>query len=174
VAECGTKYKGQIRTREGRVLDAPCGEIFGVKQPCWFTDYTDWYREAKRWNEFVTNAWQHYMQFRKADITSEDPLVSTYYRYQSAFERLPTSHWLSLSVLASDDVEKAVLNVEEGVCLLEQIEEATKRDGGSLLEVPGIRKTSRQGMNPLSILLAGAVVGGIGYYAIKKKGNILP
>lgn len=114
------------------------------------------------------------MQFRKEDISAEDPIVASYYRYQGNFERLPTSHWISTSILPSDDVDKAALNVEEAVCVLEQIEDVTRKSGGTLLNVPGVRTTGPRGMNPLSILFAGAVVGGIGYYLLKKKAPVLP
>lgn len=173
---CGDRHRSEVKTRSGYTPDDPCGRlIFGFSKPCLWTTYTEWQLEATRWSEIVKKAWEQYLRYvNEEDLGDTNPMFMEYLEYQGDFEELPYSAFTDPVFSFEESVEKAVSNIEHGICVLEQIEDATEALGGELVTVPGKRQVTRRGgLNPLVFLAVGGVVGaGLYYYGKKKIGGL--
>lgn len=168
---CGDRYRYLAVTKSGYTPENPNGAFYLP------SDYSEWTAVADRVVGFV-NAHITELQTIEAGEGKGFPTFAPLSAERAAFlrarEALP-----SLLLAAGKDLPKVIDVVMQGLCLLEQIDDAIAGYGVEAPELPSpgrdpkpppLPSPSTIGNTVITLLIIGGVVGA-GYYLFKKGGS---
>lgn len=168
---CGDRYRHLAVTKSGYTPDNPHGAFYVP------TDYSEWTAVADKVAGWVNT---HIVELQTIEAQSGEgfpkfgPLSSEWSAFLRAKEALP-----SLLLAAGKDLPRVIDVVMQGLCLLEQIDDAISSYGAEAPELPSPGRDPKPPPLPTASTIGNtvitlgviAVVVGAGYYLFKKGGS---
>lgn len=164
---CGERYESLLRAEGNRSLDQPIG-FPGVW--CNYIDVDAWNDQAGYVFKLVRRAWNALLEVenKAQDWTDSQALRAQVTSYESARAQLqPGSYWQAFGAGGCDKaVAAAISNIRDGACMLDLLQTAIERRGGSPVGVPSPPAPAPSPLSPGTLTAGLGIVAAVALAAV--------